>query len=85
MRPVSSKIQRVSHRIGVLLLPLAVLGSAWMLASWAEQARGLSFGPVFTVVTLLEVVLVLGAVLGAAAEEEVQATPRKAAEQKSAA
>ena len=84
MRPVSSKVQRVSHRIGVLLLPLVVLGSAWMLASWAEQARGLSFGPVFTVVTLLEVVLLLGAVLGSV-EGEVPATHRKAVEQKSTA
>ncbi len=80
MRPVDGKIQRVSL---LIVLLAAGLGLAWFLASWAEQARGLSFGPVFTVVVLLQVVLGFGALLGATEEEQPVARPP--AEQESTA
>ncbi len=64
MWPVNEPHSSSFRVITCLLLLAAFLGTAWFMASWAEQSRGLSFGPVFTVVSLLEVIVGLGVLLG---------------------
>ncbi len=80
MWPVNEPHSSTFRIITCLLLFAAFLSTAWLLASWAEQSRGLSFGPVFTVVSLLEVIVGLGVLLGMT--EELQDSHDESMERK---
>jgi len=48
-------------KVAFLLVFAVFMGGAWLFAGWAEQNRGLSFGSVFAVCSLIGALLTLAA------------------------